>query len=244
MSLVNPPNIVSPFGFNATDPDTIVDIPYESQAGILVGAASYEDGFPLATMVDPETEGGIPPFGQEVNGILNAITAHTAWVAGGLRYQFNGSLPALRGGYSQGAKVLSATDPHEYFESLTDNNINNPNIVPANWIGMCPVGAASTDYQTNAPIAGTHPDFAVAAGVAFLDIDTTAGDITITGFAVAFNGQFLTITNTGPNLLTIAANSGASTPNNRVRLPADLTVTQNGGITIRRCNAISRWTQA
>ena len=56
----------------------IRQIPVTSQISITPGAASLTDGFPPLTFI-PEGSGGIPPFGQDMNGILKEITAWIQW---------------------------------------------------------------------------------------------------------------------------------------------------------------------
>jgi hypothetical protein len=93
-----------------------------------------------------------------------------------------------------------------------------------------------------APLAaGANNDFALAVFVGFLDLDTTAGAAQLTGMFAQFNGQVVTISNTGPNLLTLSANSGLSFPANRFRLPANVGVVANGSYTLRYCAPLSQW---
>lgn len=240
MSLVLPPSIVLAFAFDA-GPDYIAEVPVDSQIGIENGVASYTDGFPPLNFLDP-TLGGIPPRGKDFNGILYAISANVAWMRAGMPFTFNGALPLLATGYNIGAMVVASADPATFFFSKTNNNADNPEVDPTNWVPYSPI-ANVTGYATVAPAAGTYDDFSVDPGVGTLDIDTTLGDVVITGFYRGYDGRRLTVSNTGPNLLTILANSLGSVATGRVRMAADLTLTTNGSVTIKTVYAISRWIQ-
>ena len=61
------------------DLGTITDIPDTSGTP---GRASWAKGFTLVNMV-PIPAGGIPPFGQDMNGALNPISAWIYWVQAG-----------------------------------------------------------------------------------------------------------------------------------------------------------------
>ena len=73
MSISTPTKITVPFA-NTGSKNTI---PVPSQISVTPGAASYTDGFPPLTMT-PKASGGVPPFGQDMNGILYAITTAPA----------------------------------------------------------------------------------------------------------------------------------------------------------------------
>jgi hypothetical protein len=78
MLAANPPLKFSKiWGQNAGGP-FIRPIPVDSQIGINAGFASLNDGFPPLTMT-PIAAGGVPPFGQDMNGILNQITEIQQW---------------------------------------------------------------------------------------------------------------------------------------------------------------------
>ena len=72
-------------------------IPTPSQIGIQDGAASFADGFPPLNFA-PVASGGVPPFGQDMNGILNQITAWTRWQAAGGPIRYDVSFAVAVGG--------------------------------------------------------------------------------------------------------------------------------------------------
>lgn len=110
-------------------------IPTASQIGITNGAASLTDGFPPLTFLAVGA-GGVPPFGQDFNGILNQITLWSQFQGAGGVPQFDGTFSTAIGGYPQGA-ILSSTTPGVAWLSTADNNTTNPDTGgAANWIAL------------------------------------------------------------------------------------------------------------
>lgn len=240
MSLPYPPSLSVAFGRSATPP-YIHEVPIESQITITPGAASWETGFVPLNMT-LKTAGGVAPFGNDVNGVLNYISANVVWLCAGGSFVFNQNIVDNNGGYPVGAVLRSASDPSQYFYNSVADNANDPDSVSTGWIKFSPL-ASPTGHQVEAPAAGTYNNFSLDEGVGFLDVDTTAGDVVITGFDVAnvADGRILTVTNTGPNLLTLAALNGGSSSGNQLRAPSDLSFTQNDGMSIRRSATIGKW---
>ena len=115
---------------------TLFSIPFANSGAkntIPVGSsspnASFTDGFPAVTM-QPISSGGVPPAGQDFNGILYAITQHLVYLNAGKRYPYNADLSTAIGGYPKGA-VLQGDDGKSEYSSLVDNNTTDPN-TPAN----------------------------------------------------------------------------------------------------------------
>lgn len=82
-------------------------------------------------------------------------------------------------------------------------------------------------YVTTAPTAGVHNDFAIAgfgAGVGRADIDTTAGDVELTGLAAGTDGQLLNVRNIGANNLILDPLNAGSAGANQFQLPGQLYV--------------------
>lgn len=139
--------------------------------------ASLTDGFPPVTM-QPISAGGVPPAGEDFNGILYWITQHLQWMNSGMIYPFNSALSTALGGYNEGAVVV-LDDFSAAVVSLADNNTHDPNN-PANlgvywapWAGSLAGGHYSVDtgaknayvVTANPPIAdyvdGLHVSFKV-----------------------------------------------------------------------------------
>lgn len=114
-------------------------IPVPSQVGIEDARASYTDGFPPLTRT-PLAAGGKPPFGTDMNGILNAITAIQQWQSAGGAFKFDSAFAASVGGYPAGA-VLARSDNSGFWINATDGNTADPETGSAGWR---PLDAGST----------------------------------------------------------------------------------------------------
>lgn len=118
-------------------------IPVPSQIGITPGLASYTDGFPPLTFT-PVASGGVPPYGADFNGVLNAITAINRWNNAGAGYAYDSAFATDSnvGGYPKGARILRA-DGNGYWLNQTDNNTTDPDAGGAGWVPDYVYGAAS-----------------------------------------------------------------------------------------------------
>ena len=76
-------------------------IPTASQIGIQNGAASLTDGFPPLCFL-AESFGGVPPFGEDFNGLLNQLTLWCQWVSAGSPAYYDSAFSA-----AIGVKLLS-----------------------------------------------------------------------------------------------------------------------------------------
>lgn len=146
--LVKPVSIVEPFAVNGQKNT----IPVASNP--TPGGASFNDGFPALTMT-PVSQGGIPPAGKDFNGVLNAITSHTAWVNAGCQYTFDATLVAFIGGYPVGA-VLQSDDGLSSYVNIQAGNATNFNTTPSS-IGVTwlPQGGAAVSSQGTTSVATT-----------------------------------------------------------------------------------------
>lgn len=116
-----PPVIPQPFAQNAPGGNINTPIPNTTATP---GLASYDQGWPTVTM-EPVVGGGIPPEGQDFNGIFFAITAHLYYLQSGQRWPYNSAVAAAIGGYPVGAQVAS-TDGVTVWSSLVANNTDDP----------------------------------------------------------------------------------------------------------------------
>lgn len=237
-----PTNIITrPFGWAAAalDPTApggaTLPIPEDSQVSVTLGAASFEDGFPAATMVDPEADGGVPPFGQDVTGILYMITAYIALLQAGQRVPFNTTAAAVFAGYAVGAEVASTTPGRVWMNAL-DGNATDPDADAENWAANDPL------YAQLAPPAGQMNDVVLPGASDFaIDIDTAAGPVDVTGFVARRNGQKIFVSCVGPNLLQILADNVASAAANRIRAATDLALVQSQTLTLQWNSGPDRW---
>ena len=110
----------------------IRQIPVASQISIEGGAASLTDGFPPLTFI-AEGSGGIPPFGQDMNGILNEITAWIQWGNAGAPVIYDATFSAAIGGYPKGT-ILTSAAGGAWWLSTAENNTTNPDTGGAGWL--------------------------------------------------------------------------------------------------------------
>lgn len=132
--MAQPDLILKPFGAEATA-GTINVIPDERPSGAAPQLASWSLGFPLITMTYPGA-GGLPPFGQDMNGVLNAISQHTVFLGGGGQYKWSSAYVMAFGGYSLGS-IVQANDGLNSYVSLINNNSDDfnssPGVIGTSW---------------------------------------------------------------------------------------------------------------
>jgi hypothetical protein len=148
---------------NGAGPAFIRDIPTASQIGIDDGAASLTDGFPPLNF-QPIASGGIPPAGEDFNGVLFRVTGWARWIAAGGPVTFDAALSTAIGGYPRGAFLQSAVTPGLFFVSTVENNTTNPDAGGANWTPAIPAKASGAEV-----LAGSNDaKFVTPLGVAAL----------------------------------------------------------------------------
>jgi hypothetical protein len=125
-----PPKIQIPWA-NSAGSANISTIPLASQLAIQAGAASFTDGF-VSLNFTPISAGGVPPFGQQFNGILKLITQWLQWECAGGAIRYDAGFVSAIGGYPIGSRLMSNSG-HAIYECLVDNNSGDPNAGAANW---------------------------------------------------------------------------------------------------------------
>lgn len=128
-------------------------VPVTSQIGIQDGAASFNDGFvPLnATQI---AAGGVPPFEQDMNGVMNITTTWDVWYQAGAPISYDATFSTAQGGYPKGAIVESSILAGAQWYSTTDSNATNPDdpLTSANWarVGI-PAGMPMPFFTSTLP---------------------------------------------------------------------------------------------
>ena len=203
-----PPVIPEPFA-NHADPAFINTIP--DTTGV-AGRASYNLGFPPLTM-QPVAAGGKPPFGQDVNGILFALSAHDFYVQAGQLFLYSSAVSTALGGYAIGT-ILGSTDLKTVWFNTTDANTTDPD-------GGSAVGWVSLFSSGFQPFAGlTGGTLTLTATQAARKVITLSGVLTANLAVVmptwtAPAGRWLFINNTtGTFNVTVrtAGGTGVSIP--------------------------------
>jgi len=108
-------------------------IPTASQIAINPGAASLTDGFPPLTFLQVAA-GGIPPNGEDFNGILNEATSAIQWLQAGGLPTYNATFTIAIGGYPNGA-VIGGVNGNILWISTADNNLTNPDAAAGSFTG-------------------------------------------------------------------------------------------------------------
>lgn len=143
-------------------------VPVPSQIGIQDGAASYDTGF-VPDNFTPVSAGGVPPFGQDFNGVLNEITAWVQWNQAGGPVPYDVTFSTAVGGYPQGAIVPSDVVLGAQWYSTVDGNTTDPDdpLTSANWerVGI-PVGVPVPIFSSTMPAGFAECSGAVTIGSA------------------------------------------------------------------------------
>lgn len=117
----NPKLIVKPFAKNGQK--NVIPENYETSMDS--NQATWDQGFGQITML-PVAAGGLPPKGQDFNGILNQISENIVYQSQGGRFKFSPEYAESIGGYPKGA-ILQSDDEKKEYQSLIDNNKVNFN---------------------------------------------------------------------------------------------------------------------
>lgn len=194
-----PTRFTLPWAVNAAGA-YIRTVPTDSQIGIQDGAASFNDGF-VPDNFTAIAGGGVPPFGQDFNGILNAITKWDQWVQAGGPMLWNLAFSTAIGGYPAGAKVDSNQALDVQWISVVDNNTTNPDdpLTSANWVRVGIPAGMPVPFLTSALPYGYWPMNGTTIGAAGSNADL---DVYACLFLYVFN--WLNFSNTQCPILTSA----------------------------------------
>lgn len=118
------------------DSGTKNTIPNASQVGVTAGLASWPTGFPPLTMT-AVAAGGVPPYGEDFNGVLNAVSAAVRWQMAGGGYPFDATFASEVVGYPEGA-LLPSSDYKGYWFNTNDANANAPEASDSSTTGWVP----------------------------------------------------------------------------------------------------------
>ena len=162
----NPKLIVKPFAKNGQKNV----IPENYETSMESNQATWDQGFGQITML-PVAAGGLPPKGQDFNGIFNQISENIVYLSQGGRFKFSAEYAEAIGGYPKGA-ILQSDDEKKEYLSLIDNNkvdFNTATDISASWklvntddmlaqiAGKQPKGDYATKTELNSGLAGKQP---------------------------------------------------------------------------------------
>ncbi|WP_235365692.1 phage tail protein [Proteus terrae] len=117
----NPKLISKPFAQNGQKNV----IPEKYETSMESNQATWDQGFGQITML-PVSAGGLPPKGQDFNGILNQMCETIVHISKGGVFKFSADYATAINGYPKGA-ILQSEDEEKYYQSLIDNNKVNFN---------------------------------------------------------------------------------------------------------------------
>jgi hypothetical protein len=235
--------MVEAFGVNAASAYITKPFPVSSQIGVTPGRASLNDGFVPLNMTPPSA-GGIPPSGADMNGILYLMSTNIAALSAGQVFNvFDAAYAAAIGGYAVGAVLAQSVDASARWVNLIAGNTTNPDTGGAGWMSTKPLYAsftAASGSNNNVTLGGAS-DYV-------LDVDCTAGNVSLTGLVAQRDGQRVTIVrkDATANTLTLTSNDASSTAANRFRIVS-------GGlglplqymtVTLQYSSTLALWVQA
>ena len=110
--------------------------------------ASMQEGFPSITM-SAIAEGGQPPDGKDMNGILNLLSLIAQYAQSGGLYQYDATYANEVGGYPVGAILRSASGKNIYL-NLVANNATNPDKNGTNWVVLADMTSLNNAVNSEA----------------------------------------------------------------------------------------------
>lgn len=166
MSLSAPTKLTVPFANSGTKNT----IPVASQIGITAGLASYTDGFPPLTMT-PVASGGVPPFGQDFNGIFYAVTLALQWLQSGAGYAYDSAFSTAVGGYPLSARVQRSDGQGLWINTSANNTVDPESATTSGWL---PLSNNATTAITMTSSNVTLTALQAGAGIIYLSGTLTA----------------------------------------------------------------------
>jgi len=124
MALAKPTQISVPFSSNGVK-NTIPETATGSNL------ASMQEGFPVITMTDVD-QGGMPPQGQDMNGILFDVTTAIQYQQAGGLFPYDATFAQAIDGYPLGA-LLTAADGSCLYQNTVSGNVSDPDNGGQGW---------------------------------------------------------------------------------------------------------------
>ena len=169
MSVSEPGKIITPWA------ESGLKNPIPPAANPATGRAGFDQGFSAINMTAKEA-GGIPPFGQDFNGIFYEVTNILRYMQAGGQPTFSSTLATAIGGYPKGALILG-DDGESVWRNTLEGNSNNPNTDQTGWISD---SASSLMAKLSSPSGPIDFDSRDNAGlrdfVSILDFDSVGID--------------------------------------------------------------------
>lgn len=131
-NLTKPQVLSGPFAYNGSK-NTIPDAPTGSYL------ASVQEGFPPITML-PKKQGGVPPSGDDFNGLGNLLSQFYFYTQNGGLYTFDQEVSDKIGGYPLNAMLWKLNEDGSAWllkstkSNNTDNFTTNPEVIGTSWV--------------------------------------------------------------------------------------------------------------
>jgi hypothetical protein len=235
--------ITEPFGNTAAAGTITLPVPNPTPGSSAPNRASFDTAFP-AICFQPITSGGVPPSGKDFNGVLYMLSQYAVSMqAGQAILEYDATTQTAVGGYATNA-LLAKASGFGYWLNFTPGNITDPDTGGAGWSSLTPdpVGVLQLGVAT-----GTYNNYVPAGfdgSIGYLDL-TPSGAVVITGIGAGEDGQYLVVTNlSGANTVTLDSLAAGSLAQNQMRLPGNIILVQNNGVTLRYSKFLGLWVTA
>ena len=202
-------------------------IPSASQIGITDGAASLTDGFPPITFI-PISSGGVPPLGQDFNGVLKGISAWTKWQNAGGLVTYDSAFSTAIGGYPIGALLAGLTSGTIWL-SLVDNNTVNPDSGQSvNWAALPTTSRVQSNAYNFANASGTANSIVITLSPSPVNLAALLGAPVIIKTTTSANTGPVTININGLGSVSIVAVGGGALGSGAIPANAIIEIVYDG----------------
>ena len=130
------------------------------------------------------------------------------------------------------ANTQRGDSPKAAFDKVNANFTEVYSLLPA---GLPPIAV-----ETMLLSAGANNNVQIFPTTGFLDF-TAPSSASITGITAGFDGQEIIITNVGVPQVTVKEFNAGSIATNQIRVPFDITLTQNNSILLKYSVALGLW---
>jgi hypothetical protein len=169
-----PSKFNNPFGYAAGVP--YISSPVPATTGT-PGRAALDTGFPPLNF-QPRGAGGIPPFGQDINGLMFQTTGWARWLAAGGAIFYDAAFATAIGGYPKNCVLQSTFYPGLLWRSLVDNNTSDPDSALATGWARASRATLSADTIFYVSPAGSNTNNGLTALTPFQTIQFAIDTLT------------------------------------------------------------------